>query len=226
MKTTKQIIAVLFVLLTAQIASAYYCPSTGRWLSRDPIGEPGFQVLQATTITPRVRNSASLPPARWIQRDPIAEFTLALGIEAKVKTRTNPNDDNTYIFVANDPVIRIDNLGLFTSDCASASPLKSTDCACDAYGNEKYPLLGVNLKCFCKCAGDSPWSQAVRGCLACSHAKGDDITDAHIQCYLAASAKYSMPKAAIFKCYFACGGILPPPLPPFSPVLPPTLGGF
>ena len=36
MKTTKSFLVVLFVLAAAQIASAYYCPSTGRWLSRDP----------------------------------------------------------------------------------------------------------------------------------------------------------------------------------------------
>jgi hypothetical protein len=30
------------VLLTAQIASAYYCPSTGRWLNRDPKEEDGW----------------------------------------------------------------------------------------------------------------------------------------------------------------------------------------
>src|ERR1035437_9273324 len=54
MKTTKSIIVTLFVLLTAQIASAYYCPSTGRWLSRDPVGEPGFeaQIGRAHVCTP------------------------------------------------------------------------------------------------------------------------------------------------------------------------------
>jgi uncharacterized protein RhaS with RHS repeats len=45
MKATKSIILVLFVLLTAQITSAYYCPSTGRWLSRDPIEEQGGENL-------------------------------------------------------------------------------------------------------------------------------------------------------------------------------------
>jgi len=86
MKTAKSIIVVLFVLLTAQIASAYYCQSTGRWLSRDPIGESGFQIQQ----------TASLPSGRWIQRDSIGE-------------RGGPN---LYGFIANNPVNSVDELGL------------------------------------------------------------------------------------------------------------------
>ena len=45
MKTIESIAVALFVLLTAQIASAYYCPSTGRWPSRDPIEEKGGKNL-------------------------------------------------------------------------------------------------------------------------------------------------------------------------------------
>ena len=70
MKTAKSIIVVLFVLLTAQIASAYYCPSTGRWLSRDPIGEPG---LQMTRIVRSVMGASQLAPSRWPSRDSIGE---------------------------------------------------------------------------------------------------------------------------------------------------------
>jgi len=70
MKTAKSII-VLFVLITAQIASAYYCPSTGRWLSRDPIGEPGFQTAQMASLPSGIGNSQ--PSGRWVNRDPIEE---------------------------------------------------------------------------------------------------------------------------------------------------------
>jgi hypothetical protein len=51
------------VLLTALVslglvetASAYYDPRTGRFISRDPIGEPGFMLVQgvaASTFLPR-----------------------------------------------------------------------------------------------------------------------------------------------------------------------------
>ena len=40
------------VQFTAFQAQAYYNPQTGRWLSRDPIGEPGFQVLRLQTHCP------------------------------------------------------------------------------------------------------------------------------------------------------------------------------
>ena len=96
MKTAKSIIVVLFVLLTAQIASAYYCPSTGRWLSRDSIGEPGFQALQTITIAPLIGNSTSSQTTRWIQRDSIPRN----------------NEPNTYDFVGNNPVKYFDSLGL------------------------------------------------------------------------------------------------------------------
>ncbi len=101
MKTTKPIAFSLFVLLATQIASAYYCPSTGRWLSRDPMGEPGFENLRAAGMLPKVGQAispASLPPGRWINRDPIA---------AK-------KEPNRYTFVANNPVGTVDLFGLAT----------------------------------------------------------------------------------------------------------------
>jgi hypothetical protein len=99
MKITKSIIVVLFVLLTAQIASAYYCPSTGRWLSRDPLGEPGFENLRAAGAVPRigqVTSPISITSSRWINRDPI--------VEAK--------EPNRYVFVKNSPIQKIDIHGL------------------------------------------------------------------------------------------------------------------
>jgi len=103
MKTIKSIITVLVVLLTAQIASAYYCPSTGRWLSRDPLGEPGFENLRAAGATPRigqVTSPISLTSSRWINRDPIS----------------TANDPNRYAFVKNAPVNLADPLGLKFGD--------------------------------------------------------------------------------------------------------------
>ena len=253
MKTEKSIIVVLFVLLTAQIASAYYCPSTGHWLSRDPIGEPGFETLRAAGVVSSTVNPDQSQSARWINRDSDKSLSKNERIDALLKlietvspetadlfrsklARKNTKSGsemrqdtfNRYIFVGNDPVINIDGFGLkFTPSCSSASPLKASDCACDAYGNEKYPILGVSLKCFCKCAGDSPWSQAVRGCLACSHANGDDVTEAHLRCYYEASKKYSSPKTTIAACYILCGGYVPPPpYPPIFPILPSGLGGL
>jgi hypothetical protein len=95
MKTIKSSLVVLFVLLTAQIASAYYCPSTGRWLSRDPLGEMGFQALQVAAKT-TIKPTPLAPSDRWINRDLIPKR----------------GEKNLYGFVENKPVSFIDYLGL------------------------------------------------------------------------------------------------------------------
>jgi hypothetical protein len=101
MKITKSILVVLFALSFAQMASAYYCPSTGRWLSRDPVGEPGFQAITQPGI------SASSAPGRWIQRDTIGERG---GL-------------NLYGFVGNKPTSKYDFLGL----CCGVKSFSLTD---------------------------------------------------------------------------------------------------
>lgn len=219
MKTAKSSIIILFVLLTAQIASAYYCPSTGRWLSRDPVGEPGFQVQQMAAQMPAVTSG------RWINRDPIGEqgkkvdtataFLNALGIKSRLSKPNlssnpdaNQNTVNLYVFVGNNPVIAVDGFGLFglPNVCRQPLPLPSCSSVCDSYGNEEYPGVEVSLQCFCKCAGDSPWAKAVRGCLACAHAHGVDIGTAHVECYALATLSHIPPTATLAKCYFECGG--------------------
>jgi RHS repeat-associated protein len=44
-------VAWLIVLFGAGDAFAFYNPSTGRWLSRDPINEPGFKVSNSSRKT-------------------------------------------------------------------------------------------------------------------------------------------------------------------------------
>lgn len=99
MKTLKQkfIIGSVFLiaLLTAQTASAWYDPSTGRWLSRDPVGERGFQLTQ------RIRTTTTPVATRWISRTPVAQK------EAQ----------NLYLFVLNNPVGFYDSDGLKVQIC-------------------------------------------------------------------------------------------------------------
>jgi hypothetical protein len=88
-------------LFTANQASAYYSPSTGRWLSRDPMGEPGFETLRSASAVPRIGqivSAASLPPGRLFVRD-------------TVETKREPN---RYDFVANSPITTVDLFGLRT----------------------------------------------------------------------------------------------------------------
>lgn len=93
MKRKITLVSVLFVALwTAQTALAWYDPSTGRWLTRDPIGEPGFQALQRVRAISQTYGIAS-PSSRWIQRD-------------------RPDNENRYLFVGNNSVNHIDPLGL------------------------------------------------------------------------------------------------------------------
>ncbi len=106
MKTIKcKFMVTLFFVWTLQAAFAFYDPTVGRWLSRDPVGEPGFQVLHAATTAPQ----AIVPPpllqqGRWAQRDAI--------------TNLNANEKqggaNRYGFVENNPVGKIDPLGLLS----------------------------------------------------------------------------------------------------------------
>jgi len=99
MKTGKSILVVLFALSFAQMASAYYCPSTGHWLSRDPVGEPGFENIRAAE-NGRITSSAFLSPGRWINRD-------------SVKAKNGPN---LYAFAGNNGINRCDVLGLKERD--------------------------------------------------------------------------------------------------------------
>jgi len=192
----------------------YYNPSTGRWPNRDPIGEPGFELVanrpKVDAQTPKTKALANLekliktvsPGLLENFKSQIAQMNLP-----SEAIQANQNTVNLYVFVGNDPIIDIDGFGL---DCSSAPPVPNSCSACDAYGNETYPFFGVSLKCFCECAGNSPWSQKVRGCLLCEHAKGTEVTKAHIECYLAAGLK-SAPWATLKYCYYHCGGIAPPP---------------
>ena len=91
------LIALVVVFATKQ-AGAYYSPSTGRWLSRDPMGEPGFELLRASSAVPKVgqiARTASLPQSRTFVRDAVLK-----------------NEVNAYVLVKNDPESKVDFLGL------------------------------------------------------------------------------------------------------------------
>ncbi|MDE3073837.1 MAG: IPT/TIG domain-containing protein [Chloroflexota bacterium] len=109
---------------------------------------------------------------------------------------------NFYTYVKNTSPNITDPLGLKGCDsCKYAPPMFSDNPACNDYGNETYD--GVSLKCFCKCAGDSPWALQVRGCLACEHKKGTSTTVAHAKCY-AWAGLYDMPYDVVKNCLQKC----------------------
>jgi RHS repeat-associated protein len=109
---------------------------------------------------------------------------------------------NFYAFVLNNPVNLRDPLGLKACEnCTNAAPLSASSPRCDIYGGESY--VGTSLKCFCKCAGDSAWSERVRGCLACEHDMGTNPFIAHQRCYRAGGL-INAPWGVISKCYQEC----------------------
>ncbi len=85
-RTFAIVMGLLFTLLLFETASAFYSPSTGRFLNRDPINEPGAVLLR----------TGAQPKTTFIPRDPMPS-----------------NDDlNEYCFVRNSPLNHIDALGL------------------------------------------------------------------------------------------------------------------
>ncbi|HRT10635.1 MAG TPA: RHS repeat-associated core domain-containing protein [Candidatus Paceibacterota bacterium] len=71
----------------------YYSPSTGRWLSKDPLGEPGFRLLAA----------GEQPNLVGMSDD---------DIERVNQTFNEPGGPNLYGFCANSPINKVDRLGL------------------------------------------------------------------------------------------------------------------
>ena len=86
------------------------------------------------------------------------------------------------------------------------TPAGSDSPICDQYDCDD-TYSGANAKCFCKCAGDSPWSNYVRGCLRKLYNQGVDPNNAHIRCYAAADKKRfegGRPVLTLARCYVKC----------------------
>ncbi len=103
MKTAKRFVILLTAFLTTNSIFAFYSPEKGVWLTRDPINDPGKQVLhtvQTTTLTNKVSLFSLSQPA--LARNAIHE----LGSKPQMKEESNP-----YEFVGNNSVCLIDAFG-------------------------------------------------------------------------------------------------------------------
>jgi RHS repeat-associated protein len=160
----------------------YYDPRTGRYLRADP----SHSVQSRCTMIP------------YFSPDDLT---------------TEPYELLLFAYTANNPINSIDPNGLNTDPCQkyeepwekclNAPSLPSNSSECNKYKNERY--LGVNLKCFCKCAGNSPWSKRVRGCLRCMEVYGVSRINSHIECWGAADkAGLNRPNAKLTYCFFVC----------------------
>lgn len=82
-------------------------------------------------------------------------------------------------------------------------PTASDSTACNYPDN--YCYAGALAGCFCRCAGDTPWAQEVRGCLRCLYNAGVDPGLAHAACYDSATAQgMDAPEATLAWCYAKC----------------------
>ena len=110
----RMIIGLLYAILATN-AFAYYNPSQGRWLSRDPVDEPGATLLR--------RGTSALPAS------------AKRGAEALMLPQGN--ELNPYVFVLNDPVLRTDWLALFANfidcNCCQIEALKKDEAVAQAH---------------------------------------------------------------------------------------------
>ncbi len=91
----------------------YYNPSTGRWLSRDPIGELGFVRSMADQMGAGIeeKQTESCPFRRLAKVRKVIEQAIGSGAQS--------DSLNSYAFVRNAPINLIDPLGLW---CGSDNP--------------------------------------------------------------------------------------------------------
>ena len=74
------LIAALIWLLGQQLGVCFYNPSTGRWLSRDPVGEPGFESLRG-----RSASALAGEPNRYVfLNDSPVNYFDPLGLDAYI----------------------------------------------------------------------------------------------------------------------------------------------
>jgi hypothetical protein len=89
-------LAALAFVAATQVASAFYDPSVGRWINRDPLGERGFGAV-SRVAAPAAPDETGAPAARWYG----AGRSALLG------------EASAFLFVGNAPLSSIDPLGLF-----------------------------------------------------------------------------------------------------------------
>lgn len=117
-------LAIFLFLSVAQIASAFYDPSLGRWLNRDPIGDIGFRSLPVGGQTLVDTTANELTERLW----------------ELLKESSGPS---SYSFVGNEPIHHIDPLGLLKFDGCSPDQQAKLTADFNSYcGNLKNSLTG------------------------------------------------------------------------------------
>jgi hypothetical protein len=248
-------VALVATLMVVDSALAYYSPRLGRFISRDPIGEPGHETM-------RSMGTAGLTGLHGPRRFPASPGGAARGHFGSFLARDMPGTggSNRYAFALDDPVSLYDPLGeacggathdavarcgdnfqTCQAACAieypwsyeywglfggyakceescrdewsrclklktpAVTPLPSNSPECDKYKcDDKY--ANTEARCFCKCAGDSQWSQYVRGCLRALYEAGVCPHEAHMACYQLGDTESgdSRPWGTLASCFAKC----------------------
>jgi len=138
--------AALYCMLLSEAAFAYYNPQTGRFLSRDPVGELGFQVVQRASMgTLRtfdrgdnaVAFGVSAKPSERIGAPVYRRFDRQAEIPSPLMIR---EDWHVYAFVSQDPVSRMDYLGL-------GSEWYRRGRCCNSSGGDEWALVAEGEGC-------------------------------------------------------------------------------
>ena len=202
------------------VRNRYYSPVLGRWITRDPIGYAGginvneyVGGLAAAQTDPSGFGGRTLLPPGGVWTGGGTGIIYHHGVPF-------PNNNNTSNV---NPRSHFQATGADILSPPDFHPLSASSPKCDTYP-KCYSYVGANARCFCKCAGNSPWSQYVRACLVALYKQGASATLAHTSCYFWAEVKFglfSAPVGTLGHCYRECSHLSVPLMPP--PVEQPTM---
>ncbi len=199
------------------VRNRYYLPTLGRWLTRDPIGyQGGINLYEFVQSSPVGNVDGAGMSGGWVPETDIGGDTYWVDNNTGAISYSYPAGQlapvgsNTQAAPAVAPAPR----GLASPPDFPPAPAGSPVC-------NKYPCsytyMGANAQCFCKCAGNSPWSKYVRSCLANLYEFGASATLAHFSCYFWATEKFGVfgiPALTLARCYEKCVGPVPGAPPP------------
>lgn len=135
-------LTVLMLSSYAIPALAFYHPEQGRWINRDPIEEPGFEL-----VTNRIKSHDEIE-----RENEVALFFFLSQYDfllaSKLGINSKPPQIQLYPFVLNDPVNQIDPCGL---SCFTKCWKK---CITDNYGNSFDFALGLSYLSFVQISQD------------------------------------------------------------------------
>lgn len=157
-------LAILATLTVVDSALAYYNPSTGRFLNRDPIGEPGAvlvrQVAPQTAFIPR--DTIGERSLTFLQQNPVVTTGMdsrdlvpgdpsAGRMEGMRLARAAIREPNPYAYVLNSPANAIDPIGL------KCDPPNGCSYSPDyPLGFKFKPCCDDHDRCYCTCGKTQP----------------------------------------------------------------------